>query len=60
MAENPLVDVITIAGGAVAWSPKKQITVAPSTPEAEYIAATHWYVAKQILVWYFIDLYSRN
>ena len=41
--------VITIAGGAVAWSSKKQTTVAPSTPEAEYIAAAH--VAKQVL-WY--------
>jgi hypothetical protein len=40
---------ITIAGGAVAWSSKKQSTVAPSTPEAEYIAAAH--VAKQVL-WY--------
>ena len=39
--------VIIIAGGAVAWSSKKQNTVAPSTPEAKYIAATH--VAKQVL-----------
>ena len=39
--------VITIAGGAVAWSSKKQNTVALSTGEAEYIAATH--VAKQVL-----------
>jgi hypothetical protein len=39
--------VIIIAGGAVAWSSKKQATVAPSTPEAEYIAAAH--VAKQVL-----------
>jgi Reverse transcriptase (RNA-dependent DNA polymerase) len=39
--------VVTIAGGAVAWSSKKQSTVAPSTPEAEYIAAAH--VAKQVL-----------
>ena len=39
--------VIIIAGGAVAWSSKKQNTVAPSTPKAEYIAATH--VAKQVL-----------
>ena len=39
--------VITIAGGAVAWSSKKQMTVAPSTPEAEYIAAAH--AAKQVL-----------
>ena len=42
-------NVITIAGRAVAWSSKKQTTVAPSTPEAEYIAATH--IAKQVL-WY--------
>ena len=39
--------VITIGGGAVAWSSKKQSTVALSTAEAEYIAATH--AAKQIL-----------
>lgn len=39
--------VITMAGGAVAWSSKKQNTVALSTAEAEYIAATH--VAKQVL-----------
>ena len=39
--------VITIAGGAITWSSKKQATVAPSTPEVEYIAATH--VAKQVL-----------
>jgi hypothetical protein len=39
--------VLTIAGGAVAWSSKKQATVALSTPEAEYVAVTH--VAKQVL-----------
>ena len=39
--------VIVIAGGAIAWSSKKQNTVAPSTPEAKYIAATH--VTKQVL-----------
>ncbi|KAJ2913904.1 hypothetical protein MD484_g6523, partial [Candolleomyces efflorescens] len=39
--------VILMAGGAIAWSAKKQATVAHSTPEAEYIAATH--VAKQVL-----------
>ena len=33
--------VITIAGGAVAWSSKKQASVALSTAEAEYISATH-------------------
>src|SRR5271168_4194349 len=35
--------VITMAGGAVAWSSKKQNTVAHSTAEAEYIATTHTY-----------------
>ena len=39
--------VIIIAGGAVAWSSKTQNTVAPSTPKAKYIAATH--VTKQVL-----------
>jgi hypothetical protein len=39
--------VITLAGGAVAWSSKKQSTVALSTAEAEYIAATH--CAKQVI-----------
>jgi hypothetical protein len=39
--------VVMISGGAVAWSSKKQTTVALSTAEAEYIAATH--AAKQIL-----------
>ena len=39
--------VITIAGGAVAWSSKKQASVALSTAEAEYISATH--AAKQVL-----------
>ena len=39
--------VIVIAGGAVAWSSKKQNTVAPSTPKAKYITATH--VTKQVL-----------
>jgi hypothetical protein len=38
---------VTLAGGAVAWSSKKQTTVALSTAEAEYISATH--VAKQVL-----------
>jgi hypothetical protein len=36
-----------MAEGAVAWSLKKQATIALSTPEAEYIATTH--VAKQVL-----------
>jgi len=36
-----------MAGGAIAWSSKKQSTVALSTAEAEYIAATH--AAKQVL-----------
>jgi Reverse transcriptase (RNA-dependent DNA polymerase) len=39
--------VVIMAGGAVAWSSKKQQTVALSTAEAEYVAATH--VAKQVL-----------
>ena len=39
--------VITITGGAVAWSSKKQASVALSTAEAEYISATH--AAKQVL-----------
>ena len=39
--------VTTIAGGAVAWSSKKQQTIALSTAEAEYIAATH--ITKQVL-----------
>lgn len=39
--------VITLAGGAVAWSSKKQPTIALSTAEAEYVAATH--AAKQVL-----------
>ncbi|KAJ3533806.1 hypothetical protein NMY22_g7186 [Coprinellus aureogranulatus] len=39
--------VCTLAGGAVAWSSKNQISVALSTAEAEYIAATH--AAKQVL-----------
>src|SRR6266508_4358749 len=40
-------DVVTMAGGAVSWSSKKQQTVALSTAEAEYVSATH--VAKQVL-----------
>lgn len=39
--------VVTLAGGAVAWSSKKQTSVAMSTAEAEYVAATH--AAKQAL-----------
>ena len=39
--------VIIMAGGAVSWSSKKQTSVALSTAEAEYVAATH--VAKQAL-----------
>jgi hypothetical protein len=39
--------IFTLAGTAVAWSSKKQSTIALSTAEAEYIAATH--AAKQVL-----------
>ena len=39
--------VTIITGGAIAWSSKKQQTVALSTTEAEYIATTH--AAKQVL-----------
>jgi hypothetical protein len=39
--------VFLLAGGAISWSSKKQATVALSTAEAEYVAATH--AAKQIL-----------
>ena len=39
--------IVILSGGAVAWSSKKQSTVALSTAEAEYIAATH--ATKQIL-----------
>ena len=39
--------VLLFAGAAVTWSAKKQSTIALSTAEAEYIAATH--VAKQVL-----------
>ena len=39
--------VITLAGGAVAWSSKKQATVALSTAESEYISVMH--TAKQVL-----------
>jgi transposase InsO family protein len=39
--------VCVLAGGAISWSSKKQTSVALSTAEAEYVAATH--VAKQVL-----------
>jgi hypothetical protein len=47
--------VFTLAGGAIAWSSKKQTSVALSTAEAEYVAATH--VAKQTL--WFQALFSE-
>jgi len=39
--------VVTMAGGAVSWSSKKQTSVALSTTKAKYVAATH--IAKQVL-----------
>jgi hypothetical protein len=39
--------IFLIAGGAVAWSTKKQSRTALSTAEAEYVAAVH--TAKQLL-----------
>ena len=39
--------MITLVGGAMAWSSKKQSTVALSTAKAEYVAAT--YCAKQVI-----------
>ncbi len=39
--------IITLAGGAIAWSSKRQTTIALSTAEAEYVAVTH--VAKEAL-----------
>ena len=47
--------VVIIAGGAVAWSSKKQQTVALSTAEAKYITVTH--ITKQVL-WH-CSLYSE-
>ena len=47
--------VTIIAGGAIAWGSKKQQTVALSTAEAEYIAATH--ITKHVL-WH-RSLYSE-
>lgn len=41
--------VFTLAGGAIAWSSKKQTSVALSTAEAEYVAATH---ATKQLLWF--------
>ncbi|KAJ3525782.1 hypothetical protein NMY22_g10431 [Coprinellus aureogranulatus] len=47
--------VCTLAGGAVAWSLKKQTSVALSTAKAKYIAATQ--AAKQVL--WFCSLFSK-
>ena len=49
--ESPL----AVMSSPVAWSLKKQTTLAPSTPEAKYIAAAH--IAKQV---FGINLYSWN
>jgi len=43
--------IILFAGGAITWSTKKQLTIALSMAEVEYITATH--VAKQVL-WHWI------
>jgi len=40
--------VFNLFGGAVSWMSKKQFVVAPSTTEAEYMAATH---ASKEVVW---------
>jgi len=39
--------IVLFAGGAIAWSTKKQSTIALSMAKAEYIVATH--IAKQVL-----------
>ena len=39
--------IITLAGGAIAWSSKKQSIIVLSTAEAEYVAATH--VTKEVI-----------
>ena len=52
--------VFLLGGGAIAWSSKKQTTVALSTAEAEYLAATH---ATKQLLWHkhlFMELKIRQ
>jgi hypothetical protein len=39
--------IITLAGGAIAWSSMKQSIIVLSTAEAEYVAATH--VTKEVI-----------
>ena len=45
--------VAILGGGAIAWSSKKQQTIALSTTEAEYMALTEG--AKLIWLWHFIQ-----
>jgi hypothetical protein len=49
--------IFLLAGGAIAWSSKKQSTIALSTAEAEYTAVTH--AAKQVL-WHWSLFYELS